>query len=122
MFAVLVAVPVAAVDEDDGLVLWEDNIGAAGELFILRSVHGEAEATAVQERSQQAFRLGVLPRDPGHDPAAFFFVEDIRHGETRVPRTGTFGKLGLRGESHAEQRSSRGFMGRGSWNLKLNTC
>ena len=90
------------MNEDDRLVLRKHDVGSAGELFVQRPVHGETKPVAVEERPEQALGLGVLPRDPGHDPAAFFFVEDVRHGKTRVPRTGAFGKLGLRGKSHAD--------------------
>ena len=79
MFAVLVPVPVATVDEDDGPVFRQNDIGTAGELFVQRSVYGEAEAMTMKKRPEQAFGPGVLPRDSGHDPAAFLFIENVCH-------------------------------------------
>ena len=122
MFAVLVPMPVTAVDEDDDLVLGDDDIGTSGELFIFGSVDGEAEAATVEQRAEQEFGLGRvkdcaprdLPRDPGHDPTPFLFVEEVRHGETRVPRIGVFGKLGLRDGLTQRRGAAEVFLGLGT--------
>ena len=45
----VVPMPVTAVDEDDRLVLRKHDVGSAGEFFVQRSIHGEAEATTVEE-------------------------------------------------------------------------
>lgn len=79
MFTVLVAVPEAAVDVDDGPVFGQDDVGAAGKLVIERAVHGEAKPVAMEQGAQKAFGFGVLSRDPGHDPTPLFPVKDIRH-------------------------------------------
>lgn len=46
VFAAFVAVPEATVDEDDGFVFGEDDVGFAGEGF---DVEAEAVAEAVEE-------------------------------------------------------------------------
>ena len=50
--AVFMPVPEAAVDEDNGAVFRQDKIGFAGQGFVLRSVHREAVAEAVEHRAQ----------------------------------------------------------------------
>ena len=59
--------PVAAVDEDDGLILRKHDVGSAGELFVERSVDCETETPPVEERPEQALGLGRVkgctPRD-----------------------------------------------------------
>lgn len=79
MLAAPVAVPVTAVDEDDGFVLRQHDVRSPGEIFVEGAIRGETKSVAVQKRSEQAFGFGVLPGDPGYDPTAFLFVKDIRH-------------------------------------------
>ena len=38
VFAAFVAVPEAAVDKDDGAVLWEDDVGGAGKALVIHAV------------------------------------------------------------------------------------
>ena len=82
IWAILMAVPEAAVDEDDGAVFRQDEVGFSGEGFVIRPVDGESVAEAVEHRSQGELRLGVASPDAGHDFGAFFWGEDV-HGETQ---------------------------------------
>jgi hypothetical protein len=81
--AVFMAVPETAVDEDDGAVFRQDEVGSAGEGFVFRAVDGEAVAEAVEHRAQGQLRLGVAAADAGHDLGAFFGGEDVHGGETQ---------------------------------------
>ena len=85
VFAVRVTVPVAAVDKDDRVMFRQHDVRATREFFVQRTIHGETKSVAVQERPEQAFGLGVLPRDSGHDPTALLFVEDVCHLPEAAP-------------------------------------
>jgi hypothetical protein len=74
VFAAFVAVPEAAVGEDDGFVFGEDDIGFAGEGF---DVEAEAVTEAVEEGADDFFGDGVFPADAGHVPGAAFFGEAV---------------------------------------------
>lgn len=67
MFAVLVPVPVATMDEDDRLLFRQDDIGTAGELFIFGAVDREAKAAPVKHGPKKELGLGRVkgcaPRD-----------------------------------------------------------
>ena len=80
--------PEAAVDEDDGAVFRQDDVGPAGERFVLRAVDGEAVAEAVEHGSQGELGFGIPAADAGHDLAAFFRREDVHWG--REHRTSNF--------------------------------
>lgn len=79
-WAIGVAVPEAAVYEDDSLVFRQHNVWLAGELFVVGGVDGESVADSVQQGAHQDLWLGVLAADLRHEPAAFFFGKDIGHG------------------------------------------
>lgn len=70
-----VAVPEAAVDEDDGAVLGEDDVGSAGEL----ALQAEAQAAGEQELAHQDFGLGVPALDGSHASAALFGGHRVGH-------------------------------------------
>ena len=70
--AVLMPMPEAAVDEDDGAVFRQHEIGPAGEGFVARTVDREAVAEAVEHRTKSQFGFRVPPADAGHDLRAFF--------------------------------------------------
>ena len=61
--ATSVAVPEAAVDEDDGAVLGQDEIGGAGETFVIKSV---PVPFAPQRLPDCTLRGGVPGTDAGH--------------------------------------------------------
>lgn len=73
-------VPEAAVDEDDGGVFRQDDVRPAVKLAVLRAVHREAVAEAVEHLAQCQLRLRVPPPDPGHDLGALFGSEDVHPG------------------------------------------
>lgn len=78
--AILMPVPEAAVNEDNGAVFREDNVGFSGQCFIFRAVDCETVAEPVEHRSKSQLWLGVPPANAGHDFRALFRREDI-HGD-----------------------------------------
>lgn len=98
--AVFVAVPEAAVDEDDGAEFRQDEIGAAGEGFVFRAVHGEAVAETVEHGPEGELGFGVPAADAGHDVGAFFGSENVGHGG---------GKLAFLREAGKEREDRRGW-------------
>lgn len=75
-FAAFVSVPEAAVDEDDGFVLRQDNVGMTGQCF---RVEAEAEAAAVEPFADDELGLRVFGADAGHDSASDGFRYGV-HG------------------------------------------
>lgn len=61
--ATIVAVPEAAVDEDDSFVFGQHDVGFTGQGLDVQSV---AESQRTQELSHDPFWNGVLPSDVGH--------------------------------------------------------
>ena len=76
VFAVFVAVPEAAVDEDDGAVFGEDDVGFAGEASVVDAV---AEAQAPEGFAEEQLRLGGGRVDGGHVLVALLWISVIRH-------------------------------------------
>ena len=76
-------VPETAVDEDDGLVFREDEVGLAGERAVERAVHRETIAETVEDRAQGEFGFRVAPANAGHDLGALFRSEDVHTGTER---------------------------------------
>jgi hypothetical protein len=77
VFAPFVTVPEAAVDKNHRLVIWQNNVGLAGELFVLRAVDGETIAHGVQDGSHHALGLRVFAADAAHVPGAALGREAI---------------------------------------------
>lgn len=105
--AAFVAVPEAAVDEDDGAVFGQDDVRVAGQVA---SMESEAVAEAVEDRPDADLGGGVFALDGGHDAAALFGGELIGHDA--VPSR-LFYSMGRRKVVHlrkcntASSRSSR---------------
>ena len=76
VLTVFVAVPKAAVDEDDGAVLGEDDVWLAGEAFVVDPI---AEAQAPEGFAQEELRLGGGGVDGGHVAMALGRGVIIRH-------------------------------------------
>lgn len=72
VFAAAVAMPEAAVDEDNGFVFGEDNVGLTGQLG---DVEAKAVAHPMEHGTNEEFWLGILPFDSGHIPRPSFFCE-----------------------------------------------
>ena len=70
-----VAVPEAAVDENDGFVPRQDDVGMAGEF----ALDAKAQAFREQELSDQDFRFCVLALDGCHAAAALFGCHRVGH-------------------------------------------
>ena len=86
-----VAVPVATVDEDNGTVLWKDDVRFAGERG---DVLPEPQTCAVEKRPEKHFRLSVAPAYPGHVEAALCGRMDVSHGvKAPDPRPPLIGRL-----------------------------
>lgn len=66
--------PEAAVDENDFLVPWQDQIGLSGQVF---PVQAKPVAHSVNERPDDHFRLGVFAPDAGHVVGASFGRMDV---------------------------------------------
>ena len=81
---VFMAVPEAAVDEDDGVVFRQDEIGFAGQGFVIRPIDRKAVAETVEHRAQGEFRLGVAAADAGHDFRALLRSEDVHGGRLKT--------------------------------------
>lgn len=79
VFAVFVAVPEAAVDEDDGAVFGEDDVGGAGEALDVYSI---AEAQVPEGVAQAQFRLCGGGMDLRHSVMPLSFCHCIGHGDT----------------------------------------
>jgi DNA-binding transcriptional LysR family regulator len=77
---VFVAVPEAAVDEDDGAVFRQDEVGFARERLVFGSMDGEAVAEAVEHGAQGQLGLGIAPTDARHDLRALLRGEDVHGG------------------------------------------
>lgn len=84
VLTVFMSVPKATVDEDDGAVFRQDEIGLAGQGFVFRAVHREAVAEAVEHRAQGELRLCVLSSDAGHDLGALFRSEYVHGGRLKT--------------------------------------
>lgn len=76
VFAVLVSVPEAAVDEDGGSVFFEDNVGRARELFHVESV---PETLGKQELAHKKLGLGVLASYALHTFTSLLGIELVCH-------------------------------------------
>ena len=57
VFAVLVSVPEAAVDEDGGAVFWQNYVGRTGKSFYVEPV---AETTGKEVFAHNELRFGIL--------------------------------------------------------------
>ena len=78
--AVFVAVPEAAVDEDDGVVFGKDEVRSAGEVFVFRAVDGEAVAEAVEHGAEDELGFCIAATDAGHDFGSLLRCEDVHGG------------------------------------------
>lgn len=70
------AVPEAAVHEDDRLMLRKDQIRPTWNALDVQSI---PEATRMEAAPQHHFRLGVLAPDPGHHPGPCQVIHDVAH-------------------------------------------
>ena len=76
VLAVFVAMPEAAVDEDDGAVLGEDDIRFAGQFLVVYPI---AESLVPKGMTQLQLRLCGGGVDGGHVAMALVWSEDVRH-------------------------------------------
>ena len=74
--AVFVAVPKAAVDEDDCLVFAQYYVGGAGQAF---DIYAVAVAVGMQVAAHNQLGLGVLALDARHAPVPLFFSHPVCH-------------------------------------------
>jgi hypothetical protein len=78
-------VPKTTVDENDGGIFGEDDIGTAGKVF---SMKPKAKSHSMKQRPNPHLRAGIFRPHPAHDFAAFFCGNGI-HGHC----TGHFLKI-----------------------------
>src|SRR5690606_14851380 len=77
--AVLVAMPEAAMHENDLAFARKNQIRLAGERSVVQSI---AEPRAMQQPPNEHFRPGVFPPDQGHDATALTDTKGIHHAES----------------------------------------
>lgn len=75
------AVPEAAVDEDDRAVLGQDEVGFAGQGPVFRASDSKAVAETMEHGSQGELGPSVAAADAGHDGGALGGGEDVGHGK-----------------------------------------
>ncbi len=75
--AMVVGMPEAAIDEDDGSVFRQDDVGSAGIASVIDAV---AETAGKQCLAHQHFWSGVFCPDMRHDAVASFGCEGVCHG------------------------------------------
>ena len=76
VFATLVAVPEAAVDEDDCLVLAQYYVGGAGQAL---DVYAVAVAMGMEVTAHNQLRFGVLALDARHALVPLLFAHSVCH-------------------------------------------
>src|ERR1043165_2660520 len=74
VFTAAVSMPKAAVNEDDGLVFRENDVGASGEFF---SVQTKTVAEPMQQRANAFLGRGVLAPNAAHVPGTSLFCEPV---------------------------------------------
>jgi hypothetical protein len=67
-------VPEAAVEEHNGAVFWQDDVGPTGQFF---SVQAEAVTGAVQGGAHQLLWRSIAAADTRHVPAAAFWGQPV---------------------------------------------
>ena len=77
VFAALVTVPEAAVDEDNGAVFAQYYVGGTGQAF---DVYAVAVAVGVQIMSHDQLGLGILALDTRHALMPLFSSHSVCHG------------------------------------------
>ena len=77
--ATFVSVPEAAVDEDDGAVFAQDNVGGAWQAL---DIYAVAVAMGVQVTAHNYLGLGVLALDACHAPMPLFLSHSVCHDKT----------------------------------------
>ena len=78
-------VPKAAVHQYDGFVFWKNDIGLAGEVFVMKRV---SVSEAMQVAAHQHFRCRVLPFDPAHIVTAGLFAVYVCHSKVQLSGKG----------------------------------
>ena len=74
--AAFVAVPEAAVDEEDGAVLAQHYVGGAGQAL---DIYAVAVAVGMQVAAHNQLGLGVLALDARHALVPLFFCHSVCH-------------------------------------------
>src|SRR5213593_4195665 len=74
VFGAAMPVPEAAVDENDGFVFGQDDIGTAGKI---PGVKAETETEPVEQGANAHFGGGVLAANAAHVPGTALFCEPV---------------------------------------------
>ena len=77
VLASFVAVPEASVDEYDGAVFVQYNIGCAGQAF---DIYAVTVAVGMEVTAHKHLGLGVLALDACHAPVPLFYGHSVCHG------------------------------------------
>ena len=78
--AAFMAMPEAAVDEADCVVLGKDEVGPAGQALPVKSV---PEAAGMEGLTQNQLRFRVFAPDGGHNSGSCCLVDGVCHGFSR---------------------------------------
>ncbi len=72
----VMAMPEAAMNENDGAEAWEDHVRTARQVL---DVQAEPEACRMEATAQEHLGAGVMATDSAHVPPALFRSEDVCH-------------------------------------------
>ena len=78
-FAVWVAVPKAAMNEDDSPIFWQDYVRFTGELPVTGPVDHKPVSQIVQEATSNELRFRIPPLNAAHHPGAMQFGNLVWH-------------------------------------------
>lgn len=92
VFTAFVPMPIAAVDEDDGVIFRQDDVGLTRQVLYILS---EAVAFAVQHGADKHFGFRILAFDLRHVPRALLFAQMIHRRSVGFAVAG--GKGGVAG-------------------------
>jgi len=102
-FATFMSVPEAAVDEDNGLVFAQDDIGFTRQIFAMQA---EAVAGAVEHGADEEFGLCILSANLAHQLRALFWCQTIHNRDLTTEYTEYTENV-----SRGDSRESRGEAG-----------
>lgn len=87
ILAILMPMPEAAMHEDDGLVFGQDDVGFAGQGFVMQFI---PEALSMEISAHEHLRLGVFAFDLTHIVAARSAVVYICHASKAIRKGAIF--------------------------------
>lgn len=80
--ATTMPMPETSVNEDDGSVLRQHDVGLARQFL---SVKAKSKAQPMEQRANTLFWRGVLAANPAHVPTAALLAQSVAHGRQTTP-------------------------------------